>query len=80
MSADKARTLALYFAWMALAKARQGRYGRAWVLVRKMRAPIAEMHDATATALLREVEMTFHTKDHKRMSPALAGLAAYLVG
>jgi hypothetical protein len=80
MSADKARNLAVYLAWLALAKARQGRYGRSWAYVRKMRVPIAEMKDMTATALLREVEYTFHTKDDRRKSPALAALAAYLVG
>jgi len=80
MSLDKARNLAIYFAWLALAKAGQGRYGRAWVYVRKMRAPIASLQDETATALLREVEMTFHRKDHRRCRASLAALAAYLVG
>jgi hypothetical protein len=80
MAPDKGRNLAVYFIWLALAKAGQGRYGRAWVYVRKTRAPIASMQDETATALLKEVEMTFHRKDHRRIRPALSALAAYLVG
>jgi hypothetical protein len=78
MGADEARSIAAYFIRGALAKAREGKYGRSWVLVVKARSAVVEMRDPTATALLKEVHGTFHTKDHKRIRSTLAGLAEYL--
>ena len=78
MGTEEARSIAGYFIRVALAKAREGRYGRSWVFVVKARAPLASMQDAEATALLREVEMTFHRRDHKRIRSTLAGLAEFL--
>lgn len=75
---ERARRIAGYFTRAALAKARAGQTGRSWVFVRKVRAPVAEMRDAAATGLLREVEMTYHRRDHRRICAALAALAEYL--
>ena len=78
MGTDGPRAYAYYFTRRALDVARAGRFGRSWVYVVQARPHVASLKDARATALLREVEKTFHRRDHRRVRAALAGLAEYL--